>query len=65
MMYKTYTKLTVYRDGRTEGEYYLSDAPDVLIPFVPVFTGTDGGFKIQELQPDAVKIMYDQCAYGL
>jgi hypothetical protein len=57
--------MTIYTDGRTEGEYYLSNAPDVLIPFVPVWTETENGGILQELQPDAVKVMYDQCAYGL
>jgi hypothetical protein len=65
MSEKVYVKVIVYADGRTEGEYYLTSNPDVIIPFIPVFTSLGDGFKLQEMQPEAVNLMYDQCAYGL
>jgi hypothetical protein len=65
MSVKVVTKLIVYGDGRTEGEYYITDNPDVLIKFTPVFTQLVDGFAIREMSPEAVKVMYDQCAYGL
>jgi hypothetical protein len=62
---KVIVKLVAYRDGRTEGLYYLADDPEIIVSFMPVFTSLGDGFVIQEMQVEAVGIMYDQCAYGL
>lgn len=62
---KVITKLIIYADGRAEGEYYVTDNPDVLVKFIPVFTQLADGFVIQEMTPESVGIIYNQCAYGL